>query len=79
MTLPQSLLRPIPLLDDDLWKKAVQSEMNSIMSNGTWKVVDRPCGCKLVRCKWIFKKKLRPDGTIEKYKARLVTKGYTQK
>jgi hypothetical protein len=79
MTLPQSLLRPIPLLDDDLWKKAVQSEMNSIMSNGTWKVVDRPYGCKPVRCKWIFKKKLRPDGTIEKYKARLVTKGYTQK
>ncbi|KAK1627109.1 hypothetical protein QYE76_001424 [Lolium multiflorum] len=31
------------------------------------------------RCKWVFKKKLRPDGTIEKYKARLVAKGYTQK
>ncbi|XP_021315206.1 uncharacterized protein LOC110434804 [Sorghum bicolor] len=33
----------------------------------------------LVRCKWVFKKKLRPDGTIEKYKARLVAKDYTQK
>ncbi|KAK1631219.1 hypothetical protein QYE76_005534 [Lolium multiflorum] len=32
-----------------------------------------------VRCKWVFKKRLRPDGTIEKYKARLVAKGYTQK
>ena len=30
-------------------------------------------------CKWVFKKKLRPNGTIEKYKARLVVKGYTQK
>jgi hypothetical protein len=30
-------------------------------------------------CKWVFKKKLRPDGTIEKYKTRLVAKGYTQK
>ena len=30
-------------------------------------------------CKWIFKKKLKPDGTIDKYKARLVAKGYTQK
>ena len=29
--------------------------------------------------KWVFKKKLRPDGTIDKYKARLVAKGYTQK
>ena len=30
-------------------------------------------------CKWVFKKKLRPNGTIEMYKARLVVKGYTQK
>jgi hypothetical protein len=65
--------------DADLWKEAVQSEMDSIMSNGTWEVVDRPYGCKPVGCKWVFKRKLRPDGTIEKYKARLVAKGYTQK
>jgi predicted alpha/beta-fold hydrolase len=49
------------------------------MSNRTWEVVDRPYGCKPVGCKWVFKKKLRPDGTIEKYKARLLAKGYTQK
>ena len=30
-------------------------------------------------CKWVFKKKLRLDGTIEKYKTRVVAKGYTQK
>nr|AAO66536.1 retrotransposon protein, putative, Ty1-copia sub-class [Oryza sativa Japonica Group] len=42
-------------------------------------VTERPYGCKPVGCKWVFKKKLRPDGTIEKYKARLVAKGYTQK
>jgi hypothetical protein len=65
--------------DADLWKEAVQSEMDSIMSNGTSEVVDRPYGCKPVGCKWVFKKKLRPNGTIEKYKARLVAKGYTQK
>jgi hypothetical protein len=65
--------------DADLWKEVIQSEMDSIMSNGTWEVVDRPYGCKPVGCKWVFKKKLRPDGTIEKYKARLVAKGYSQK
>nr|AAP44618.1 putative polyprotein [Oryza sativa Japonica Group] len=65
--------------DADHWKEAVRSEMDSIMSNGTWEVVERPYGCKPVGCKWVFKKKLRPDGTIEKYKARLVAKGYTQK
>jgi hypothetical protein len=65
--------------DADLWKEAVRSEIDSIMSNGTWEVVDRPYGCQPIGCKWIFKKKLRPDGTIERYKARLVAKGYTQK
>ena len=52
--------------DADYWKEAVRSEMVSIMSNGTWEVVERPYGCKSVGCKWVFKKKLRPDGTIEK-------------
>ena len=47
------------------------------MSNGTWEVVERPFGCKPFGCKWVFKKKLRPNGTIEKYKATLVAKGYT--
>ena len=51
--------------------------MDSIMSNGTWEVVECSYGCKPVGCKWVFKKKLRPDGTIEKYKAMLVAKGYT--
>jgi hypothetical protein len=53
--------------------------MKSIMSNGTWEMVDHPYGCKPMGCKWVFKKNLRSDGTIEKYKARLVAKGYTQK
>ncbi|GKB77903.1 zinc finger, CCHC-type containing protein [Tanacetum coccineum] len=42
-------------------------EMNSIMGNNTWVLVDLPPGCK-----WIFKRKLKGDGTIEKFKARLV-------
>jgi hypothetical protein len=53
--------------------------MDSILSNGTWELVDRPYDCKPVGCKWVFKKKLRPYGTIDKYKVRLVVKGYTQK
>ena len=64
--------------DADYWKEAVRSEMDSIMFNGTWEVAEHLYGCKPVECKWVFKKKLRPDGTIEKYKARLVAKGYTK-
>ena len=52
--------------------------MDSITANGTWEV-DKPAGCRPIGCKWVFKKKLRPDGTIGKYKARLVAKGFTQK
>ena len=76
---PITIAEAYSSLDADLWKEAVQSEMDSIMSNGTWEVVDHPYGCEPVGCKLVFKKKLRPDGTIEKYKARLVAKGYTQK
>ena len=65
--------------DADLWKKVVRSEMDSVMSNRTWEITDRLYGCKPLGCKCVFKKKLRPDGTIERYKARLVAKGYTQK
>ena len=53
--------------------------MDSIMSNGTWEITDCPIGFKPIGCKWIFKKKSRPDGTIKKYKARLVAKGFTLK
>ena len=59
--------------------QSLDAHLHSILSNGTWEVVDRPYGCEPVGCKWMFKKKLRIDGTIEKYKARLVAKGYTQK
>ncbi|KAK1669079.1 hypothetical protein QYE76_057238 [Lolium multiflorum] len=76
---PTSISEAYASQDADYWKEVVRSEMDSILANGTWEVTDRPYGCKPVGCKWVFKKKLRPDGTIEKYKARLVAKGYTQK
>jgi hypothetical protein len=53
--------------------------MDSIMSNATWMVVERPYRCNPIGSKWVFKKKLRSDGTIERYKARLVLEGYSQK
>jgi hypothetical protein len=64
--------------DVDDWKEVVCSEIDSILSNETWKLVDRPYDCKPVGCKWVFKMKPRSDGIIDKYKARLVAKGYIQ-
>jgi hypothetical protein len=65
--------------DADFWKEAIRSEMNSIMSNETWEVIERPYGCKPIGSKWVFEKKLRPDCTIQRYKARLIIKGYSYK
>ena len=76
---PTTIAEAFASPDADDWKEAVHNEMDSILSNGTWELSERPYGCKPVGCKWVFKKKLKPDGTIEKYKARLVAKGYTQR
>lgn len=51
------------------WKEAIKSELDSIVSNSTWELTDLPKGSKTIDSKWIFKKKLRPDETIERFKA----------
>jgi transposase InsO family protein len=53
-TISEALASP----DADYWKEAVQSEMDSILANGTWELTEHPYGCKPVGCKWIFKNKL---------------------
>ena len=76
---PTSIAEAYASPDANDWKEAVSSEMDSLLSNGTWELSELPFGCKPMGCKWVFKKKLKPDGTIDKYKARLMAKGYTQK
>ncbi|GKA59832.1 zinc finger, CCHC-type containing protein [Tanacetum coccineum] len=49
------------------------------MGNNTWVLADLPLGCKPLGCKWIFKRKVKVDGTIENFKARLVIQGFKQK
>ncbi|GKC65154.1 zinc finger, CCHC-type containing protein [Tanacetum coccineum] len=51
----------------------------TIMGNNTWVLADLPPGCKPLGCKWIFKRKMKVDGTIEKFKARLVIQSFRQK
>jgi hypothetical protein len=74
---PTSITEAYASSDADDWKETVRSEMDSILSNETWELSELPFGCKPIGRKWMFKKKLRPDGIINKYKARLVAKGYT--
>ena len=58
--------------DVAFWKEALNDEIDSIMGNNTWVLTDLPPGSKPLGCKWIFKRKMKVDGTIEKFKARLV-------
>nr|GEX63416.1 hypothetical protein [Tanacetum cinerariifolium] len=60
------------------WIDAMNAEIQSMIDNMVWVLVDLPSGCKTIGSKWIFKKKIDMDGIVHTYKARLVAKGYTQ-
>ena len=52
--------------------------MNALSKNRTWEIVDLPKEKKTAGCKWFFTIKCKPNGSIERYKAKLVAKGFTQ-
>ena len=76
---PQTYREAVTSSDGPQWKEAIKSEIDSILQNHTWELVDLPPGCKPLGYRWIFKKKMKVDGSVDKYKARLVIKGFRQK
>lgn len=66
-------------MKEKVWTEACEDEISSIIKNGTWTLVDLPAGEKAISLQWIFKIKRNADGTINKYKSRLVSKGYIQR
>lgn len=75
---PETLEEALTSTDSEKWKVAMGEELENLERNGTWNIVPRPNGRKVVKCKWVFKRKYDKDGCIERYKARLVARGYTQ-
>lgn len=75
---PQSYYEAMSSRDSAFWKEAINDEMDSILSNNTWVLVDLPQGSKPIGCKWVFKRKFNPSGS-HVFKARLVAKGFKQK
>ncbi|GJV17424.1 ribonuclease H-like domain-containing protein, partial [Tanacetum coccineum] len=61
------------------WTDAINQEMDALLRNDTWKLVNLPEGRKAIGSKWIYKIKFRSSGEINRYKARLVTQGFGQK
>ncbi|XP_071727921.1 uncharacterized protein [Rutidosis leptorrhynchoides] len=64
---------------DKNWVKAMNSEIDALMRNNTWVMVDLPERRKAIGSKWIYKIKLKASGEIDRYKARLVAKGFSQR
>uniref|UniRef100_A0ACD6APZ5 Uncharacterized protein n=2 Tax=Avena sativa TaxID=4498 RepID=A0ACD6APZ5_AVESA len=63
---------------DPKWREAMIEELNALERNKTWELVHLPAGKRAVGCKWIYTVKQNPEGKIERYKARLVARGYSQ-
>ncbi|TYK10665.1 Beta-galactosidase [Cucumis melo var. makuwa] len=60
------------------WKNVVMEEMKALEKNRTWEISALPKGHKTVGCKWVFSLKYKADGTLDRHKARLVAKEFTQ-
>lgn len=56
----------------------MESEYNSLMQNGTWILIEKPTNQRVIDNKWVFKVKKNPDDTVDRYKARLVCRGFNQ-
>jgi len=76
---PQSYEEAMQSLERKEWEKAMKEEIQSLEKNNTWKICELPKGSKCLGLKWVFKRKYHSDGKLERYKARLVVKGYEQK
>jgi hypothetical protein len=60
------------------WTKATQSERDSLQRNETWELVPLPRGRKAIKNKWVYKIKYDSEGKVERFKARMVVKGFSQ-
>lgn len=66
----KTYIEVVTSIDGIFWKEAIKSELDSIMPNHTWNLTYLTKGCKPIKCKWIFRKKLRTHGTIDKFEGK---------
>ena len=61
------------------WVQALNTEIEALRTNNAWTEVDLPHGKKAISSKWVHKTKLKADGSLERYKVRLVIRGNKQR
>ncbi|KAM2967251.1 hypothetical protein FF1_027536 [Malus domestica] len=66
-------------MQDTKWRKAMDEEIEAIQKNDTWELAILLKGHKAIRVKWVYKTKKNANGEVERYKARLVANGYSQR
>ena len=76
---PTSLKEALASPEREKWSTAMENEMKSLRENDVWDLVELPRDRSPVGSKWVFKLKTNADGSIERYKARLVAQGFSQK
>ena len=78
---PRSIseVHKLPKDEQERWLKAAQDEIQSLVENGTFQLVKLPPGRKAIGSRWVFRVKRNADGSIERYKGRLVAKGFSQR
>ncbi|CAG8631360.1 2345_t:CDS:1, partial [Acaulospora colombiana] len=76
---PKSLAEALSRPDGDKWLDAAWNEILAHVKNGTFEPVPLPHGKKAIGCRWVFKVKRNSDGSTERYKGRIVAKGYLQR
>ena len=64
--------------NDPRWPASMCLEFEALLSNKTWTLCPRPSHQHVIHNKWVYKKKRRSDGVIDRFKARLVVKGFEQ-
>ena len=76
---PKSIEEATDCPERSQWEKAMEAEMQSLKENNVWDLVELPKGKKAIGSKWVYKVKTGADGLMERYKARLVAQGFSQK
>ncbi|KAK1626229.1 hypothetical protein QYE76_000544 [Lolium multiflorum] len=66
-------------MQDPRWRTAMAEEHQALIDNGTWSLVPRPPQANIVTGKWIFRQKFHSDGSLARYKARWVVRGFSQR
>ena len=78
MKTPTSVKEALESPEKVHWEAAMAAEMGSLRENQVSRLVPRPKGKKIFKSKWVFWVKYNADGTVERYKGRVVAKGFSQ-